>query len=132
MNKNFFILYGDSYPNFNINNLKKYKKCNMAIFNNKNKYDKSNISLNKLGTIKYYENIKQKKLSYIDYGVAYVNKEIFKILKIKKFNLPKLFDKISSMGKLNGYIVKNRFYEIGSYKGIKDFKKFINKNEIYQ
>lgn len=132
MNKNFFILYGDSYPNFNINNLKKYNKCNMAIFNNKNKFDKSNISLNKLGTIKYYEKIKQKKLNYIDYGITYTNKDIFKVLKLKKFNLPKMFDKISSMGKLHGYIVKKRFYEIGSYKGIKDFKKFINKNEIYQ
>jgi len=132
MNKNFFILYGDSYPNFNINNLKKHNRCNMAIFNNKNKFDKSNISLNKLGTIKYYEKIKQKKLNYIDYGITYTNKEIFKVLKVKKFNLPKMFDKISSMGKLHGYIVKKRFYEIGSYKGIKDFKKFINKNEIYQ
>ena len=53
----------------------------MAIFNNKNKFDKSNISLNKLGTIKYYEKIKQKKLNYIDYGITYTNKEIFKVLK---------------------------------------------------
>ena len=76
--------------------------------------------------------LKKKKLNYIDYGITYTNKEIFKVLKVKKFNLPKMFDKISSMGKLHGYIVKKRFYEIGSYKGIKDFKKFINKNEIYQ
>ena len=52
----------------------------MAIFNNKNKFDKSNISLNKLGTIKYYEKIKQKKLNYIDYGITYTDKEIFKVL----------------------------------------------------
>ena len=46
-----------------------------------------------------------------------------------KFDLSELFEEISKQNLLSGYKVKKRFYEIGSYNGIKDFKNFI-KNEI--
>ena len=36
-----------------------------------------------------------------------------------------MFEKISHENMLKGYIVKKRFYEIGSYNGIKDIKKFL-------
>ena len=39
--------------------------------------------------------------------------------------------RISKDKKLKGYVVKKRFYEIGSYSGIKQFKNFI-KNELYK
>lgn len=36
-------------------------------------------------------------------------------------------ENLSKEKKLKGYIVKKRFYEIGSYNGIKEFRKFIAK-----
>ena len=50
--------------------------------------------------------------------------------KNKKIDLASILEKISKKYELKGYLVKKRFYEIGSYSGIKQFKKFI-KNEIY-
>jgi len=100
----------------------------MAIFRNNNKYDKSNIELKKLGKIFYHKNNENKKLKYIDYGVSYVNKRIFKEIKKNiKFNLPDFFDEISKRNMLSGYKVIKRFYEIGSYNGIKDLKNYLKK-----
>ena len=100
----------------------------MAIFKNNNKYDKSNIELKNLGKILYHKNTKNIKLKYIDYGISYVNKKIFKgIKKNIKFDLSDFFEEISKRNMLSGYSVKKRFYEIGSYSGIKDFKNYLNK-----
>jgi len=127
LKKNFFIIYGDSYLNFNLKKLVKKKNlATMAIFRNNNKYDKSNIELQKLKKILYFRKISKKKLFYIDYGVSYVNKRIFKgIKKNSKIDLAILFEKISQNNMLKGFEVKKRFYEIGSYNGIRDIKKYL-------
>ena len=129
MKKNFFIIYGDSYLNFNLNKMKN-KNCNaiMAIFKNKNKYDKSNVRLKNKSIIYEKNTSSNTNFDYIDYGASYVNKKIFeKMPKNKKFDLSILLQNISKKNKLSGYIVKKRFYEIGSYKGIKDFKSYLNR-----
>ena len=127
LKKNFYIIYGDSYLNFNLKKLAKKKNlATMAIFKNNNKYDKSNIELQKLKKILYFNKIPKKKLFYIDYGVSYINKRIFKgIKKNTKLDLAILFEKISQNNMLKGFEVKKRFYEIGSYNGIRDIKKYL-------
>ena len=129
LKNNFFIIYGDSYLNFKLNKLVKKKNlATMAIFKNNNKYDRSNIEIKKLGKILYYKNKQNKKLKFIDYGVSYVNKQIFYgIKKNIKFDLSNLFEEISKKNMLSGYKVKKRFYEIGSYNGINDFKNYLKK-----
>ena len=127
----FFVIYGDSFLNFKLQNLKSKKKNSiMAIYKNENKYDISNVEKKKYIIIydKYNRNNKQ---NYIDYGTSYLDKKIFKgIKKNTKFDLSILLEIISKKNQLRGYIVKKRFYEIGSYSGIKDFKRYIN-NELY-
>ena len=127
LKKIFFIIYGDSYLNFDLKKLvKKNNLATMAIYRNNNKYDKSNIELQKLKKISYFRKIPKKKLYYIDYGVSYVSKRIFKgIKKNTKLDLAALFEKISQNNMLKGFEVKKRFYEIGSYNGIRDIKKYL-------
>lgn len=126
LSKNFFIIYGDSYLNFDLKKMiKKKNLATMAIFKNKNKYDKSNIELRKLKKILYFKKNSKKGLKYIDYGVSYVNKQIFKGISRKKFDLSEFYQQISKKNMLEGFVVKKRFYEIGSYKGINDTKKFL-------
>lgn len=128
LKNNFFIIYGDSYLNFKIKKIiKNNNLARMAIFKNNNNFDKSNIELKELDKIRYYKKQQTKKLKYIDYGVSYVNKKIFKVTKKKKFDLSDLYDEISKKNQLNSYIVKKRFYEIGSYSGIKDFENYLKK-----
>ena len=82
LEKLLFIIYGDSYLNFEIKNLKN-NLITMALLKNKNNYDKSNVEFTNIERIKYFTKTK-KGLKYIDYGASYVNKSIFKIIKIKR------------------------------------------------
>ena len=101
----------------------------MGILKNANKYDKSNVLLKKENFIKYDKiNNKSEKFSYIDYGVSYVFKKLFtKFKKNKKIDLSLIYSEISNKDLLKGYVVKKRFYEIGSYSGINDLKNFLKK-----
>ncbi len=127
LKNNFFIIYGDSYLNFDLRNIINNKKlATMAIYKNNNKYDKSNIDIKGTKKIRYFKKKTSKKLEYIDYGVSYVNFKIFDGLKkYSKFELSDFFENISKKNKLSCFEVKKRFYEIGSYDGIKDIKKFL-------
>ncbi len=128
----FFIIYGDSYFNFDIKKLKKHEGlATMAVFENKNYYDKSNVIFRKKNKIIYSKKKLNTNFNFIDYGATYLNKKVFDNIKNKKFDLSELYEKISKKNMLNGYIVKKRFYEIGSYSGIKDFKQYI-KNEFHK
>tara|TARA_A100001011_G_scaffold396952_1_gene496488 strand:- start:1829 stop:2518 length:690 start_codon:yes stop_codon:yes gene_type:complete len=128
----FFIIYGDSYFNFDIKKLKKQEGlATMAVFENKNYYDKSNVIFRKKNKIIYSKKKLNTNFNFIDYGATYLNKKVFDNIKNKKFDLSELYEKISKKNMLNGYIVKKRFYEIGSYSGIKDFKQYI-KNEFHK
>ena len=128
----FFIIYGDSYFNFDIKKLKKQEGlATMAVFENKNYYDKSNVIFRKKNKIIYSKKKLNTNFNFIDYGATYLNKKVFDNIKNKKFDLSELYEKISKKDMLTGYIVKKRFYEIGSYSGIKDFKKYI-KNELHK
>ena len=103
----------------------------MAIFKNNSKYDESNIELKNSKKILYHKNRKDKKLQFIDYGASYINKLIFKGTKKNvKFDLSDLFEEISKNNMLSGYKVKKRFYEIGSYNGIRDIDKIIKTVEL--
>ncbi len=129
LKKNFFVIYGDSYLRFKLKYLKIDKTVStMAIFKNNNKYDVSNVELKRQNFIEYHYKNNKKRYNYIDYGTSYLNKDIFKNYnKNRKFSLSSLFQDISKKNMLKGYIVKKRFYEIGSYKGINDLSKFIKK-----
>ena len=127
------MIYGDSYLNFNLNNLKTTSKIStMAIYKNQNRYDQSNVQRKKSKFIGYDKSKNKGKYEYIDYGVSYLEKKNFQNFKKNtRFDLSDLLQKISKENKLKGFVVKKRFYEIGSYNGIKQFKNFI-KNEIYK
>ena len=134
LNNNFFVVYGDSFLNFNLNKLKnKSNIATMAIFRNNNKYDRSNIALIKSNKILYFKKKTKKKLNYIDYGASYLSKKIFKNEKRgTKFDLSEFFERISKLGMLKRCLINKRFYEIGSYNGIDEFNSFIKKDEFYK
>ena len=95
----------------------------MCIIRNNNRWDKSNIAIKKNKIINYNKN--SLKAKYIDYGVSIVNKNIFKSIKKRKFDLNLIYHLLIENNKLDYFIEKKRFYEIGSFEGIKSFKNKI-------
>jgi len=125
----FFLIYGDTYPLVDFKKVSKSffeKKSlfSMCIIRNKNRWDRSNIVMKHNKIVDY--NKDSLKAKYIDYGVSIVNKNIFKSTKKLKFDLNLVYNLLIKDKKLDYFIEKKRFYEIGSFHGIKSFQKKIN------
>lgn len=127
----FFVLYGDSYLNVNYKEIYNYfLKVNyhalLVIYKNNNKWDKSNVMF-KDGIVEIYDkNNYIPEMEFIDYGLSILSKRI--VMRIPKnvgYDLANLYKDLSEEKKLAGYEVLERFYEIGSKEGLKEFENYI-------
>lgn len=133
LNKEFFILYGDSYLDTDYQKIYKYFKeidypAIMTVYKNENKLDRSNLIF-KDGIIELYDKEnKIPEMEYIDYGLSIVSKEVLEeIPENIPYDLAKLYKKLSQEKRLAGFEVSHRFYEIGSLHGLKEFENFVRK-----
>ena len=126
--KNFFVIYGDSYLNIDYTKVyKKFldKKNNVLLtcLKNQNNFDKSNLLILKKKIIEYNKNSIRAK--HIDYGFLCFNKKVFKNIAEKKFDLEKIIQKQITQNDISFFLTKNRFYEIGNKKSLKEFRNYI-------
>ena len=67
-------------------------------------------------------------MKYINYGITVLSKNVFKkYLFPKKMDLQKINQKLIKNNELSFQIIKKKFYEIGSKKGIALTKKYFKK-----
>jgi len=137
LDEHFFLIWGDSYVRldyqemyaFHIKNDRKFE-VTMAIFYNIRNYDKSNIAYEH-GKIKKYEKHSKDVLKYIDAGIMVINKELLERIPVSRvFQIEEIFSQLAKQEKIQPFLIKKRYYEIGSIKGLNQFKKFINRNQI--
>lgn len=132
LDRAFFVLYGDSFLPINFNLVeeaffKSKHPALMTVMKNENQWDKSNVSLKKNNLIDYNKNSPDKSMDYIDYGLGVLTKEVFANIRKETFDLSEIYRNLSKELKLEGYIVSNRFYEIGSYEGLQATRNFFLK-----
>jgi MurNAc alpha-1-phosphate uridylyltransferase len=131
----FYILYGDSYLPINFTDVQKTyefskKKGLMTIYRNKNQWDKSNVEYDAGCLIEYNKNVTRPQMNYIDYGLGLLKRSVFDSYPTDNpLDLSKVYNDLSLDGELFGYEVFDRFYEIGSFEGIKDAEAFLLKTE---
>ena len=131
LGKDFGVVYGDSYLPINYEEIMlhyKSQKCLalMTILENSNKYDKSNVEYKNQKIIQYSKKNQNSKMNHIDFGFSIFNKKIFdKAPMGVTIDLQEIIGNVVKSGELLGYEVTQRFYEIGSFKGIEDFKKYM-------
>jgi N-acetyl-alpha-D-muramate 1-phosphate uridylyltransferase len=129
----FFVMYGDSYLDIDFKAINKYfqgfsKLGLMTIYKNDNLWDKSNIVFDGNKLLKYDKNTCIQEMNYIDFGLGIVRKESFDLFKgITEFDLADLYVKLLEKDELIGYEVFNRFYEIGSFKGLEETGNYLSK-----
>lgn len=128
----FFVLYGDSYlpcDYIAIENAYRssQKKGLMTVYHNVNQGDISNVEFTD-GQILIYDKRKSlPQMEYIDYGLGILNQSAFKPYPFgHPFDLAELYQYLLSTGQLAGYEVSERFYEVGSYKGIHEMEAYLN------
>lgn len=131
----FMVLYGDSFlPMDYFAAEKAYLQGSsenmMTVYNNKLELDKSNIHYLKGKIVEYEKNAKKKNFEYIDYGLSFFSQSAFSGFNRNTFfDISEVIRKLVEKQNLGGYEVYNRFYEIGSVRGIDQLNEFLRKNQ---
>ncbi len=128
-----FTLYGDSYLFLNFKAAMSFfeSKDNLAlmsVYKNYDKYERSNTVVAGELVKKFSKSERAAGMVYIEYGANIFRKEILKMIPQGHYTLERLFSRLIETGDLLAYEVRNRFYEIGSPQGLKDFEEFAKSN----
>lgn len=132
----FFVMYGDSYLACDYSAVKdayaKLKKPGlMTVFRNLGQWDKSNIEYFDGEIVTYDKENHSKNMHYIDYGLGIFSKQAFTIVPEKEqYDLAVLYQALLARKQLAAYEVHKRFYEIGSFAGIKELEYYLKLNEL--
>lgn len=125
----FMVMYGDSYLNVDFKSIvdrfeKEEKQGLMTVYRNEDKWDKSNILFEDGRIVRYDKKNPTSEMKYIDYGLSILRKDDFNGWE-DVFDLSDVFVELIEKGEMVGVEVFERFYEIGSVEGIREFKRKI-------
>jgi NDP-sugar pyrophosphorylase family protein len=127
----FIIINGDSYlllnPNHLVKKFKKIRKPIVVITKNNKKNLIANILIKKKKIINYSKSGIQESF-YIDYGMQIFNKNLAwpNLKKNKPYDMSYVYNLLINKKLLYFYNTRKPFFEIGSLKGLAEFKKKIN------
>jgi len=127
----FFTMYGDSYLFLDFSHVMSYfesqnKLALMTVYKNYDQYDRSNTVVDGNLVKKFSKKEKTEDMVYIEYGANIFRREVLKMVpENQAYSLDELFPRLIEMDELLAFEVKERFYEIGSPQGLKDFSQYI-------
>jgi len=127
----FFTLYGDSYLFLDFGAALSFfqsrnKLALMSVYQNYDRYDRSNTMIEGNLVKKFGKQEKTEDMVYIEYGANIFKKEVLNMIPDNQFySLDNLFPRLVEMDELLAFEVKERFYEIGSPRGLKAFEEYI-------
>lgn len=131
---NFLVLYGDSYlpieiaPIWRTSSFGRYPT--MSVLRNEGRWDRSNV-LFRDGTIEIYDKQAPDPMAigmiHIDYGLSVLQRDLIERMVPAGgvMDLSDIFGDLGRSGHLHGHEVSERFYEIGSIAGLRDFESYV-------
>ncbi len=128
----FFVTYGDSYLDLDYASVQaafqsSQKPALMTVFHNQGQWDTSNVEFSNGNLIAYDKKNLTKQMHYIDYGLGVFKKNAFdQVPSNKVFDLAALYQQLLTHNQLAGHEVDRRFYEIGSFAGIKELEYYLS------
>jgi NDP-sugar pyrophosphorylase family protein len=134
LGKQFLVLYGDSFlPTDYSKIIKVYCDSNkpalMTVYANHGRFDASSGDFTNGELRRYQKGINSPEMTHIDYGLTCFDESVFsKYSPAITLDLAEICTHLASQNLLAGFEVEERFYEIGSHKGIVDFTAYIERN----
>lgn len=126
----FFVLYGDSFLPINFYTVQNIyvrvrQKALMTVLKNRNQWDASNVLFSQGQLIEYNKRNPRPEMKHIDYGLGVVSSSLFEQFPVgESLDLADIYENLSLQGKLGGFEVTERFYEIGSPGGLKETEEY--------
>jgi NDP-sugar pyrophosphorylase family protein len=130
----FFVLYGDSYLPCDYADIQAFFCAEkqpglMTVYRNQGKWDTSNVEMAD-GQILAYDKVNQtSRMAFIDYGLGMFVPDAFTHLADgQRADLADIYQALVSQKHLLAYEVKQRFYEIGSFDGLRELDELLANN----
>ena len=130
----FFVIYGDSYlPTDYAKVAQAFLSCGkpamMTVFKNRHRWDTSNVEFDGKEILRYDKTNRDKTMQYIDYGLNIFRPEAFANCPgDKPFDLAQFYPYLIIKNQLAGFEVKERFYEVGSSRGLTELNSLLRRS----
>jgi NDP-sugar pyrophosphorylase family protein len=128
----FFALYGDSYLPCDYRAVaaafEAAQTCGlMTIYRNEGSFDSSNVEAADGRIVRYDKRNRTPAMRHIDYGLGVFRSTAFDELTVgEPRDLADIYQGLLREGQLAGCEVTQRFYEIGSTRGIRDLEQYLD------
>lgn len=129
----FFVLYGDSYLSCDYSAIEaafltSQKDALMTVYHNRDHGDQSNVQYSEGRILAYNKQPRTPLMEHIDYGLGVFRAGAFKNYAADTaFDLVEVYQNLLAGGRLSGYEMRERFFEIGSLSGIKELEDHLKK-----
>ena len=126
----FLVLYGDSYLPIDFASVERVflasgKPALMTVQRNADRWDKSNVLFRDGVIVEYNKQAPTPEMKHIDYGLGALSAPVLADEKMPgPLDLADIYHRLSLSGQLAGYEVHERFYEIGSHKGLAEAAEY--------
>jgi NDP-sugar pyrophosphorylase family protein len=123
----FFVLYGDSYLPCDYWAVERgFREASlpalMTVHRNDGRWDRSNVEFAGGRIVRYDKHRPTPAMRHIDYGLGVFDAAVFSG---GSPDLAGLYQDLLTGGRLAGYEVVERFYEVGSFDGIRELEKYL-------
>ena len=126
----FFVVYGDSYLPCDYESaeralMESHKRALMTVYRNSGLFDRSNVEFVDGKIIDYDKGVLTPRMCYIDYGLGAFRKSVFSELPPGRHDLADVYKDMLIRNELSALEVSVRFYETGSFDGIRALSGFL-------
>ena len=130
----FFVMYGDSYLRCDLAAVEAAfrasgKPALMTVLQNDGRWDTSNVLMDGDALVRYDKGHPTPDMEHIDYGLGVLSRAAF-ASHPNATDLAEVYESLSQRGQLAAYLVRERFYEIGSPQGLAETKEFLERQAL--
>jgi len=131
----FLVMYGDSWLTEPIEPVWRAfvhsgKAALMTVFRNENRWGASNVEFHRGVVLRYSKNHASPTMCYIDYGLEALDARVLAHWTVPLFDLSDVWSALAEYGQLAGYEAAGRFYEIGSFWGLRETERILTTTSI--
>ena len=128
----FFVLYGDSYLPCAYREVEQAfvaagRPGLMTVYRNEGRWDTSNVEFAGGRILAYDKENRTTRMQHIDYGLGAFNRSAF--AGTQHSDLAEVYRDLLCRGQLAAFEVSERFYEIGSFEGLRELSRYLSGSE---
>ena len=126
----FLVLYGDTYLRLDYRAavadwIKSDAPALMTVLRNDGRWDTSNVVYADRRVLVYDKYHLTPEMHWIDYGLGGLKSEGLRAVDEREQDLAGLYHRLARIGSLYGFLATERFYEIGTVRGLAETEEFL-------